>query len=97
MLANYGLPPRETLVFTAPVCVYTGKERLGGWGRQREGEISKGEATSISSWGKKTTTTTHILKFSSICTAENYDNKCSPSRAFLCIIIPFNDHTHLVK
>ena len=40
MSANYGLPPREMQVFTAPVCVYTGKERLGGGGRQREGEIS---------------------------------------------------------
>ena len=95
MLANYGLPPRGTLVFTAPVCLHREGE-VGGLG-ETEREISKGEATSISSWGKKKTTTTHILKFSSICTAENYDNKCSPSRAFLCIIIPFNDHTHLVK
>ena len=79
MSANYGLPPRETQVFTAPVCVYTGKERLGGGGRQKEGESSKGEATSVSSWEK-----THILKFSSVCAGENYDNKYSPSqRAFM--------------
>ena len=62
-----------------PLSVFTQGRSGGGVGGDREKErFPIGEATSVSSWEK------HILKFSSICAAENYGNKYSPSqRAFM--------------